>query len=146
MKKTGTHSTKASEIKRKWYLIDAKGKTLGRLACTAAKLLMGKGKVIFSTYLDTGDFVVVTNASNIAVTGKKESQKIYFSHSGYPAGDKQLNFKHLIVRDPKRVIRQAVWGMLPQNKLGDAMIKKLKVYAGAEHPHAAVAAARKAEA
>ena len=136
MKRTGTYSTKLSEIKRNWYLIDAKGKTLGRLACTAAKLLMGKGKVLFTRHLDSGDFVIVTNASQITVTGKKESQKTYFSHSGYPAGDKLLNFKHLIIRDPKRIIRQAVWGMLPQNRLGRAMLKKLKIFPGAAHEHA----------
>ncbi len=136
MKKTGTYSTKISEIKRSWYILDAKGQTLGRLACAVAKLLMGKGKVIFTSHLDTGDFVIVTNASLIAVTGKKESQKTYFSHSGYPAGDKLLNFKHLIIRDPKRIIRQAVWGMLPQNRLGRAMLKKLKIFAGATHQHA----------
>ena len=137
MKRTSTHNTKVSEVKRKWFLIDAKGKTLGRLACETAKLLMGKGKVIYTAHLDTGDFVIVTNASNIHVTGKKESQKTYFSHSGYPGGDKLLNFKHLIIRDPKRIIRQAVWGMLPQNKLGRAMLKKLKIVAGPTHEHGA---------
>jgi large subunit ribosomal protein L13 len=96
---------------------------------------MGKGKVNYTDHLDTGDFVIVINASGIAVTGKKETQKTYFSHSGYPAGDKLLNFKHLIIRQPQRIIRQAVWGMLPQNRLGRAMLKKLKICANAEHGH-----------
>jgi len=133
MKRLKTYSTKASEIKRKWYLVDAKGKTLGRLACKVAQIIMGKGKVNYTPHLDTGDFVIVINASNVAVSGKKETQKTYFSHSGYPAGDKLLNFKHLIIRQPERIIRQAVWGMLPQNRLGRAMLKKLKIYADARH-------------
>ena len=135
MKRFKTYSTKASEIKRKWYLVDAKGKTLGRFACKVAQIIMGKGKVNYTDHLDTGDFVIVINASEIAVTGKKEVQKTYFSHSGYPAGDKLLNFKHLIIRQPQRIIRQAVWGMLPQNRLGRAMLKKLKICANAEHGH-----------
>ena len=137
MKKLKTYSTKASEIERKWYLVDAKGKTLGRFACKVAGIIMGKGKVKFTSHLDMGDFVIVVNAAEIAVTGKKESQKIYFSHSGYPGGDKKLNFKHLVIRQPERIIRQAVWGMLPQNRLGKAMLKKLKVYRNAEHGHEA---------
>ena len=137
MKRFITHSTKASEIKRKWYLVDAKGKNLGRLACKIAQIIMGKGKVNYTDHLDTGDFVIVINASGITVTGKKETQKTYFSHSGYPGGDKLLNFKHLIVRQPQRIIRQAVWGMLPQNRLGRAMLKKLKICANAEHGHMA---------
>lgn len=137
MKTLRTYSTKASEIKRKWYLVDAKGKTLGRLASRVARIIMGKGKVNFTPHLDMGDFVIVVNASDIVVTGKKESQKTYFSHSGYPAGDKLLNFKHLIIRQPQRIIRQAVWGMLPQNRLGRAMLKKLKIYADTKHEHSA---------
>jgi len=133
MKRLSTYRTKLSEVKRKWYSIDAKGKTLGRLASKVAQIIIGKGKSIYTPHLDTGDFVIVTNASGILVTGKKESQKIYFSHSGYPGGDKQLNFKHLILRDPRRIVRQAVWGMLPQNRLGRAMLKKLKIFAGDKH-------------
>ncbi|MFH1709875.1 MAG: 50S ribosomal protein L13 [bacterium] len=137
MKRLITHSTKASDIKRKWYLVDAKGKTLGRFAGKVARIIMGKDKVNFTPHLDTGDFVIVINASDIMVTGKKESQKTYFSHSGYPGGDKLLNFKHLIIRQPQRIIKQAVWGMLPQNRLGKAMLKKLKIYADARHGHEA---------
>lgn len=135
MKNLKTYSTKASEIKRKWHLVDAKGKTLGRLAGRVASIIMGKGKVNYTPHLDMGDFVIVINASGIVVTGKKETQKQYFSHSGYPAGDKLLNFKHLLIRQPERIIRQAVWGMLPQNRLGRAMLKKLKIYADAKHLH-----------
>jgi large subunit ribosomal protein L13 len=133
MKRTDTYSTKLSEIKRKWYLIDAKGKTLGRLAGRAAQLLSGKGKVLYTPHLDTGDFVVVINASGVVVSGKKETQKMYFTHSGYPKGDKLLNFTKLMSIHPDKIIRQAVWGMLPQNRLGRAMLKKLKIYAGATH-------------
>ena len=137
MKTLRTYSTKSSEIKRKWYRVDAKGKTLGRFACKVARIIMGKGKVNYTPHLDMGDFVIVVNASDIVVTGKKESQKIYFSHSGYPGGDKLLKFKHLIIRQPQRIIRQAVWGMLPQNRLGRAMLKKLKIYADTKHEHLA---------
>ena len=137
MKTLRTYSTKGSEIKRKWYLVDAKGQTLGRFACKVARIIMGKGKVNYTPHLDMGDFVIVVNASYIVVTGKKDSQKIYFSHSGYPGGDKQLNFKHLIIRQPQRIIKQAVCGMLPQNRLGRAMLKKLKIYADTKHEHLA---------
>jgi large subunit ribosomal protein L13 len=133
MKRLSTYETKDSEIVRKWYLVDANGKTLGRLACKVAKILMGKGKVTYTDHLDTGDFVVLINAAKIVVTGKKDTQKIYFRHSGYPGGDKKFNFQKLIETKPERIIRQAVWGMLPQNRLGRVMLKKLKVYSGAEH-------------
>lgn len=102
MKRERTYSAKASEIKRKWFLLDAKGRTLGRVATKVAGILMGKGKVMYTPHLDTGDFVVLINASFVNVTGKKETQKTYFSHSGYPAGDKLLNFKYLIQKDPAR--------------------------------------------
>ena len=133
MKRTSTHTTKLSEVKRKWFLIDASGKTLGRVATRAAHILMGKGKVIFTKHIDTGDFIVLINASKIKVTGKKETDKMYFSHSGYPGGDKLLNFTRVMKEDPKRIIKQAVWGMLPQNRLGRVMLKKLKIYAGPTH-------------
>jgi large subunit ribosomal protein L13 len=136
MKRLDTYSTKLSEIQRKWYLADASGKTLGRIATKIAKILMGKGKVIYTDHIDTGDFVILINASKVAVTGKKETDKLYFSHSGYPAGDKLLNFKKVMSMDPSRIIRQAVWGMLPQNRLGRVMLKKLKIYSGAEHKNA----------
>ena len=135
MKRLVTQRTKASEVKRKWFLVDAKGKTLGRLASKVALIIMGKGKPTYIPHLDTGDFVIVVNAAGVSVSGKKETQKTYFSHSGYPGGDKLLNFKHLIIRDPERIIRQAVWGMLPQNRLGRAMLKKLKIFPGPEHLH-----------
>jgi large subunit ribosomal protein L13 len=136
MKKSFTYSTKLSEINRKWFLVDAKGKTLGRLASRIAQLLSGKGKVIYTPHIDTGDFVIVINASDIKVTGGKETKKTYFTHSGYPGGDKLLNFKKMISIHPDKVIRNAVWGMLPQNRLGRVMLKKLKVYADAKHVHA----------
>jgi large subunit ribosomal protein L13 len=133
MKRLGTHETKGSEIVRKWYLVDANEKNLGRLACKVAKILMGKGKVTWTDHLDSGDYVVLINAAKIVVTGKKETQKLYFRHSGYPGGDKLFNFKKLIDTKPERIIRQAVWGMLPQNRLGRVMLKKLKIYSGADH-------------
>jgi len=135
MKRTDTYSTKLSEVKRKWYLIDANGATLGRLSSKVAQLLSGKGKTIYTPHLDTGDFVIVINAAKVAVTGKKETQKTYFTHSGYPGGDKLINFKKLISTFPRRVIMKAVWGMLPQNRLGRVMLKKLKVYADDIHKH-----------
>lgn len=136
MKRANTYSTKLSEVQRKWYLIDAKGKTLGRLATRVAGLLTGKGKATYTDHLDTGDFVIVINAAKVAVTGKKETQKTYFTHSGYPGGDKLLNFTKLMSIHPDRIIKKAVWGMLPQNSLGRVMLKKLKVFADDKHTHA----------
>ena len=141
-----TYSVKAKEIKREWYVIDASDKILGKVATEAVELLMGKTKAMFTRNLDTGDYVVVTNASKVKVTGKKLEQKMYYRHSGYPGGFRAVPLAEMLEKKPEMVIEHAVKGMLPQNKLGDAMIKKLKVYAGAEHPHAAVAAAKKAEA
>jgi len=135
MKRTATYNTKLSEIKRKWYLVDAKGKTLGRLASRVAQIISGKGKAIYTPHLDTGDFVIIINAEGIVVTGKKAVQKLYFTHSGYPKGDKLLNFEKMMSKYPEKVITHAVWGMLPQNRLGRAMLKKLKVYAGSAHKH-----------
>ena len=135
MKRQNTYTTKLSEIKRKWFLVDASGHTLGQLASKIARILTGKGKVIYTDHLDTGDFVILVNAAKISVTGKKETQKTYFSHSGYPRGDKLLNFKKVMSVKPERIIRQAVWGMLPQNRLGRAMLKKLKIYTSATHKH-----------
>jgi len=122
---------------RKWYLVDAKGKILGRLAVKIAQILSGKNKPIYTPHLDTGDFVVVVNAKQVKVTGKKEEEKIYYHHSGYPGGLKERTFKELIEKKPEEVIIRAVKGMLPKNKLGRKMLKKLKVYAGPEHPHQA---------
>lgn len=132
-----TYSTKASDVERKWHVIDASGKTLGRLSSQVARLLMGKHKPQYVPYLDTGDYVIVLNASKIAVTGNKAQQKLYYRHSGYPGGLKSITFEKLMQTHPTRVIEHAVKGMLPHNRLGRAMFKKLKVYAGDSHPHQA---------
>jgi large subunit ribosomal protein L13 len=132
-----THSTKASDIERKWWIIDASGKRLGRLATQAAVLLKGKHKPMYTPHLDVGDFVVVVNAAKIEVTGKKLSDKMYYHHSNYPGGFKSINLEKLLQTHPTRAIEYAVKGMLPHNRLGAAMFKKLKVYAGTEHPHEA---------
>lgn len=132
-----TYLPKSKEIKRLWYHVDAEGKTLGRLAGAIADILRGKHKPIFSPSLDTGDFVIVTNAEKIAVTGDKMTQKTYVHHTGYPGGFRSKTLAQLLQDHPTRVIEKAVWGMLPHNKLGRAQFKKLKVYTGAEHPHSA---------
>jgi large subunit ribosomal protein L13 len=132
-----THSTKPSDIKREWYLVDAEGKTLGRLASEIAKVLRGKTKPIYTPHLDTGDYVIVVNAEKIHVTGKKKDQKFYHRHSGYPGGLTSISLREQLKRHPTRVIRSAVWGMIPHNRLGRATIRKLKVYAGDSHPHQA---------
>ena len=132
-----TYSIKAAEIERQWHVIDASDKILGKLATEAAKLLMGKHKPTFSRHLDTGDFVVIINAEKVRVTGKKVEQKLYRSHSGYPGGLKAVSLERMMATHPTRVIEHAVKGMLPHNRLGAQMIKKLKVYAGEEHPHLA---------
>ena len=132
-----TYSTKPSEIERQWHVLDASDKILGKLATEAAKLLMGKHKPHFSRHLDTGDFVVVINAEKVRFTGKKAEQKLYHSHSGYPGGLKSISLERMMATYPTRVIEHAVKGMLPHNRLGNKMIKKLKVYAGEEHPHLA---------
>ena len=132
-----TYVVKASEINREWFVVDADGKTLGRLATGVARILMGKHKPIYTTNLDTGDFVVVVNASKIRVTGRKLDQKMYYRYSGYPSGLKSVTLREQMAKHPDRVILAAVRNMLPKNKLGRVMIKKLKVYASSEHPHAA---------
>lgn len=132
-----TYAVKASEIERRWWLVDATDQTLGRLATRIATLLEGKHKAIYSPHLDTGDHVVVVNARAIRVTGNKLQQKLYFRHSNYPGGLKEESLETLLARKPELVIERAVKGMLPRNRLGRAMIKKMKVYAGGEHPHAA---------
>ncbi len=129
-----TNKLSAKDIKRNWHLIDAKDKILGKLAVEAARKLTGKGKVNFVPYLDAGDYVVVTNASKVMVTGKKATSKNYYRHSGYPGGLKVENFEHLIARRPTEIIRHAVWGMIPKNKLGRKMITRLKIFAGENHP------------
>lgn len=130
-----TYATKASDIKREWRLVDAQGVRLGQLATRAANLLIGKDKVNFVPYLDVGDYVVVTNASGISVSGKKLTDKIYYRHSGYPGGLRAEPLGKLLKRRPTKVIQQAVKGMLPKSKLGRRMITRLYVYAGEEHPH-----------
>lgn len=137
MKKNKTLYPKKEEIKRDWYIVDASGKTLGRMATRVATYLRGKHKPIFSPHVDCGDYVVVINAARIWVSGKKQKQKIYFTHSDYPSGHKLLSFEEMIKRAPEKVIRLSVAGMLPKNRLGRQMLKKLKVYAGDRHPHQA---------
>lgn len=130
-----TKATKASEVKRSWHLLDAKGQVLGRLASQTAQLLMGKGKPNYAPYLDMGDYVVVINAKKVRVTGKKEKQKIYQRYSGYPSGLKEETLEQLRKRKPEEIVRHAVKGMLPRGKLGRKMITKLYVYPDSEHPH-----------
>ena len=132
-----TYSPKAKDIEREWWVIDAADKALGRLAAQVANLLMGKHKPIYAPHIDTGDYVVVINAAKVKVTGKKAEQKIYYRHSGYPGGLKSPSFKEVFSRKPARVVELAVKGMLPNNRLGRTMFKKLKVYPGNEHPHQA---------
>ena len=130
-----TFSTKQSDIKREWHVIDASGKVLGRLATQAAELLMGKHKPIFTRNLDTGDYVVIINADKVRVTGNKLKQKLYYRHSGYPGGLRVTRLEEIMQTNPAWVIEHAVKGMLPRNRLGASMLKKLKVYAGDAHPH-----------
>jgi large subunit ribosomal protein L13 len=132
-----TFSAKSEEILSRWFLVDAKNKILGRLAAEIASRLRGKHKPEYTPHVDTGDYVVVINADAIQVTGQKATDKIYYRHSGYPGGLKEEAFEKLIARNPARVIELAVKGMLPKNSLGRAMLRKLKVYAGNAHPHAA---------
>ena len=132
-----TYVAKKGDIKREWLVVDATGQSLGRLASKVAAILRGKHKPIFTPGLDTGDFVIVVNAQKVTVTGKKLDEKFYYTISGYPGGLRSISLRDQLAKHPDRVITHAVWGMLPHNKLGRAMLKKLKVYGGAEHPHAA---------
>ena len=132
-----TFSAKQDNIERTWYLVDAEGKVLGRLASQLARILRGKTKPIYTPHVDTGDFVVVINADKIRLTGKKLETKVYFRHTGYPGGLKETAVKALLAKKPERVLKHAVKGMLPKNALGRQMFKKLKVYAGPDHPHLA---------
>jgi len=132
-----TYSTKISDVERQWHVVDAKGQTLGRLATRIAILLKGKDKVMYTPSLDTGDYVVVINTAQVVVTGKKGHDKLYRRHSGYPGGFKEFSFDEMMAKDPTEVMRHAVKGMLPKNSLGKAMIRKLKLYAGPDHPHQA---------
>ena len=132
-----TVSARAEDVKRDWFLIDADGKTLGRLATKIARRLRGKHKAIYTPHVDTGDYIVVINAEKVRVTGNKAKGKMYYTHSGYMGGLKEISFEKLIDKAPERVIERAVKGMLPKNSLGRTMYRKLKVYAGKEHAHAA---------
>lgn len=135
--KVKTHTPKEAEIKGKWYLLDANGEILGRLASTAASILRGKHRPDFTPFLNLEDHVVVVNAAKIAVTGKKLDDKVYYWHSGYPGGIKSIILRDLLAKKPEDVIRKAVTGMLPHNRLGRALAKKLRIYAGPDHPHVA---------
>lgn len=132
-----TFSAKPETVKRDWYIVDAENKTLGRLSTEIARRLRGKHKPEYTPHVDTGDYIVVINAEKVRVSGNKTTDKIYHHHTGYPGGLKSISFDKLIERAPERVIETAVKGMLPKNPLGRAMYKKMKVYAGSEHPHSA---------
>ena len=132
-----TWNAKPGEIERRWHVVDTEGQTLGRLATRIADALRGKNKPQYTPHVDTGDFVVVVNAAKIHVTGKKLDEKLYYRHSGYPGGLRSRPLREQLQRMPEEVIRKAVKGMLPRNRLGRAQIRKLKIYAGPEHPHAA---------
>jgi len=128
---------KIEDVKRDWYLVDAQDLVLGRLATQVASILRGKNKAIFTPSVDTGDFVIVVNAEKIALTGRKLADKVYYSHSGFPGGLKEITAGKLLEKRPEEIIKKAVKGMLPKNKLSRHMLKKLKVYAGGSHPHEA---------
>ena len=133
----GTYSPKANEIVKSWYIVDAEGQVLGRMAVEVARILKGKHKPQYATHMDVGDYVIVINADKVQLTGNKLEKKIYYHHSGYPGGLKETPYKVLMEKKPEFVVRKAVRGMLPHNRLGRAMLTKLKVYAGPEHPHEA---------
>lgn len=135
MKKT--YVTKEEDVQRDWYVVDASGQTLGRLAARVASVLRGKHKPVYSPSVDAGDFVIVVNAEKVQVTGRKLDQKMYYRHSGYPGGLKEITLRNLLQQHPTRVIEHAVRGMLPKNRLGRQVFRHLKVYAGSEHPHEA---------
>lgn len=132
-----TYTAKPEDIEREWFLVDAEGKTLGRLAAEIAKVLRGKHKPIYTPHLDCGDYVIVVNADKVRVTGQKLDQKMYYRHSGYPGGLTSINLRDQLQKHPERVLEAAVRGMLPKNPLGRKMFRKLKVYAGDSHPHQA---------
>jgi large subunit ribosomal protein L13 len=132
-----TYSGKKEEIEREWYIVDAEGQTLGRLASRIAPVLRGKHKPTYTPHLDCGDYVIVVNAEKVHVTGRKKDQKAYYRHSGYPGGLKTITLREQLDKHPERVLQAAVKGMLPKNRLGRRMFKKLKVYAGEAHPHQA---------
>jgi large subunit ribosomal protein L13 len=130
-----TYQAKKEEIDHKWYLVNAEGKVLGRLSTEVAKILKGKNKPTYTPHVDTGDFVVVVNAGKVTLTGKKLKDKIYYHHTGYPGGIKEMSAEKLLAKKPTEMIRMAVKGMLPKTSLGRQMLRKLKIYAGPSHPH-----------
>ena len=132
-----TYMARAEDIEREWFLVDAEGRTLGRLASEIAQVLRGKHKPVYTPHLDCGDYVVVVNAEKVQVTGRKLDQKMYYRHTGYPGGIKSISLRNQLQKHPERVLQAAVRGMLPRNRLGRKMLKKLKVYAGDSHPHQA---------
>ncbi len=132
-----SYMVRPSLVERRWHLIDAEGRTLGRLASEIAQLLRGKNKPQYTPHIDTGDFVVVVNAEKVVVTGKKAEQKVYRRHTGRPGGLRETSYEVMLERKPTEILRKAVWGMIPKTRLGRAQFKKLKVYAGSEHPHEA---------
>ena len=132
-----THVVKADDIERDWYVVDAAGQTLGRLATRVAEILRGKHKAIYSPHLDVGDYVIIVNADKIEVTGRKMDQKVYYRHTGFPGGIRSITLRDQMVRHPTFAVKAAIKGMLPKGRLGRRMLRKLKVYAGREHPHEA---------
>lgn len=130
-----TYQPKAKDIKHKWHLVDAQGKVLGRVATHITQLLMGKNKKSYAPHMDMGDYVVVVNAAMVAVTGKKAKNKVYYRHSGYPGGLKEIKFSKLILEQPEKIIERAVYGMLPANRLRDKRVRRLKVFVGNTHPY-----------
>jgi len=132
-----TFMAKAEEVKRKWYVVDAEGKPLGRLASEVAKILRGKHKPTYTPHVDTGDHVIVINADKVVLTGKKLDQKLYRYHTGWPGGLKEIKYRHFLANKPEKAVELAIKGMLPKNSLGRAMFRKLKVYRGSEHNHQA---------
>lgn len=132
-----TFTARKGEVPRQWYVVDAQGKVLGRLASRIAMVLRGKTKAVYTPHMDTGDFVVVVNAAQVQLTGRKLDNKIYYRHSGYPGGLKEISARHLLQKKPEEILRYAVRGMLPKNGLGRHLLKKLKIYAGGTHPHQA---------
>ena len=132
-----TYVAKPSEIVRKWYVLDAEGKTLGRLASEAASILRGKKKPMYTPFIDTGDYVIIINAERIEVTGKKREQKVYKRHTGYPGGIREVSYEQLMAKRPEEIVRRAVKGMMPKGPLGRQMFKKLKIYVGPDHKHEA---------
>ncbi|HET7480996.1 MAG TPA: 50S ribosomal protein L13 [Rubrobacteraceae bacterium] len=132
-----SYMARPQEVERKWYVVDAEGQTLGRLAAEITKVLRGKNKPQYTPHVDTGDFVVVVNADRVEVTGRKAEQKVYRRHTGYPGGLRETSYEVMMQRKPTEILRKAVWGMMPKSRLARQQFKKLKIYAGSEHPHAA---------